>query len=457
MFDSSHDSGQDPYNILRTEKLPSDLESVSPIIFPVLGADIGTNAAETVSLSAVEDKISEDNQEDTQIGDAQDDVQNMDIERKQTSKVSIKTSGSGFHEEKGKEESRENEAIEISDLSQEDHLDTPQNASSTIRYTPLPGNNDTIMVDFSKPFSDSIIHSNQRNELQNIASQYASKEDVDTQNSEDKTENNSTHDSSAADNSSPKFQSTSVELDGTLNENFIQPVSNGNKLLLDSTGNLKHIVYQETFTGENITSVIAAASNASKTINTVGIDCSDDGTRNSSINAVDKSTTESISNEADNSTENTGNSEANTTSTTSDSNVQKSESGSTTNTTQTGDQTSNDGQNPVDGKQPPEQSNVDDEDNDGDNSNHDSAAPIEEFSNEDELLGSQSDSQEVPIDDARETALLANTSSNSADELSDATSQNKKKTLLSPKMRNRKRNKGKMNVVSSEGDHAFFG
>ena len=313
------------------------------------------------------------------------------------------------------------------------------------------------MVDFSKPFSDSIIHSNEQNELQNIASQYASKEDVDTQIGEEKTENNITQDSSAADNSSEKFQSTSVELDGTLNENFIQPVSNGNKLLLDSTGNLKHIVYQETFTGENITSVIAAASNASKAINTVGIDCSDDGTKNSSINAVDKSTTESTSNEADNSTENTGNSEANATSTTSDSNVQKSEPGSTTNTTQTGDQTSNDGQIPVDGKQPPEQSDVDDEDNDGDNSNHDSAAPVEEFNNEDELLGGQSDSQEVPIDDARETALLANTSSNSADELSDATSQNKKKTLLSPKMRNRKRNKGNLNVISSEGDHAFFG
>ena len=112
MFDSSHNSGQDPYNILRTDKLPSDLESVSPIIFPALGADIGTNVAEAVSLSAVEeDKISEDNQEDTQIGDAQDDVQNMELERKQTLKVSIEKSGSGFHQEKGKDESSENEAI----------------------------------------------------------------------------------------------------------------------------------------------------------------------------------------------------------------------------------------------------------------------------------------------------------------------------------------------------------
>ena len=308
------------------------------------------------------------------------------------------------------------------------------------------------MVDFSKPSSSSKNHSNERNELQNIASQYASKEDVDTPNSEANTDNNIIPSSTAADDISANLQSTSVELGGNLNETLIQPLSNGKELLLHSTGNLKHIVYQETFSGENITSAIAAASNASKHMNTIGIDGSDDGTINSSINVVEKSTTESTSNEADNSTEITGTSEANTNSTTTDSNVQKSVHGSTTTTTETGDQTSNDGKSPIDGKEHPDHSDKEDDENDEDHSTYDTAAPVDDFSNEDELLGGQSDSQELPIDDDREKALLANTSSNSADELSDATSNKKKKTLLSPKMRDRKRKKGTVNVISSEGD-----
>ena len=231
MFDSSHDSGHDPYNILRMEKLPSDLESVSPIIFPALGPEIGGNVGKIVNLSTVEDdKISQDNQENTESGDAEDHVQKVQIETKQTSNVYIDNSGSGILHEKGKDESRVNETIEISDLSQEDHLHTPEKSSPTIRYTPLPGNKYTIMVDFSKPFSASINHSNEWNELQNIASQYASKEDVDTQNYEENTENNITQSLTTADNISANLQSTSVDLAGNLNETFIQPVSNGNEL-----------------------------------------------------------------------------------------------------------------------------------------------------------------------------------------------------------------------------------
>ena len=152
----------------------------------------------------------------------------------------------------------------------------------------------------------------------------------------------------------------------------------------------------------------------------------------------------------------TGTSEVNPNSTTTDSNVKKSGHCSTTNTTETGDQTSNDGQSPIDGKKHPEHSDIDDKENDEDHSNYDTAAPVDEFSNEDELLGGQSDNPEVPIDADREKALLANTSSNSADELSDATSHKKKKTLLSPKMHDRKRKKGIVNVISSEGDQAQF-
>ena len=455
MFDTSHESGPDPYNILRTDKLPSDLESVSSIIFPALGPEIGANVGTFVSLSTVtDDKISQDNQEITESGDAEENVQRVEIERKQTSNVYMDNSGSGIHHEKGKDELRTNETIEISDLSQEDHLHTPEKEIPMIRYTPLPGNKDTIMVDFSKPSSASINHLNERNELQNIASQYASKEDVDTQNYEETTDNNITNSSTAADNISANLQSTSIDLAGKLNETFIQPVSNGNELLLDSTGNLKHIVYQETFTGENITSVIAAASNTSKNMNTVGIDCSDDGTINSSINVVEKSTTESTSNEADNSTDITGTSDANPNSTTTDSNVQKSGHGSTANTTETGDQTSNDGKSPIDGQKHPEHSDLDNDENDEDHSIDDTAAPLDEFSNEDELLGGQSDNLEQPIDADREKALLANSSSNSADELSDATADKKKKTLLSSKMHDRKRKKGNVNVISSEGDQA---
>ena len=41
MFDSSQDS-HDPYNILKSAILPSDLDSVSQILFSAIGSDIGS-------------------------------------------------------------------------------------------------------------------------------------------------------------------------------------------------------------------------------------------------------------------------------------------------------------------------------------------------------------------------------------------------------------------------------
>ena len=52
-----------------------------------------------------------------------------------------------------------------------------------------------------------------------------------------------------------------------------------------------------------------------------------------------------------------------------------------------------------------------------------------------------------------EKALLGESSSNSGDEMSEESGSKKKKALLSPKARNRKRKHPNVNVVSSDGKY----
>ena len=79
------------------------------------------------------------------------------------------------------------------------------------------------------------------------------------------------------------------------------------------------------------------------------------------------------------------------------------------------------------------------------------ASPGDDISNEELLLGGQSDNPELPIDPAREKALLDDSSLNSSDEHSEFSS-NKKKKALSLNARNRKR-KHHVNIISSDGKY----
>ena len=182
-----------------------------------------------------------------------------------------------------------NETIEISDISQEDPCQPAKNDNALTKYFALPGNKDTIMVEFPKVTCTETITPTETNQLNNIAQQYASKEDVADQNSEENQDNQIPDSSEIADHSSDNVQSTSLEVSNNVNETFIQPIANGNHMLLDQNSQLKEIVYKETFMGQNITSVMEAALTGSKLPNKIDNDIGDEGDKNSSSKVLDKS------------------------------------------------------------------------------------------------------------------------------------------------------------------------
>ena len=246
---------------------------------------------------------------------------------------------------------------------------------------------------------------------------------------------------------------TSFEVSKNINETFIQPIVNGNQMLLDQNGQLKEIVYQGTFTGQNITSVMEAALTGSKLPNKIDNDIGDEGDQNSSSKVLDKSTTESTSNDGDNSTEITSTSKPTTNSTTTESNLNTHGHENTTNNTETGEATSNDDNRQHENTDDTEPFNEEGNGNDSEHSDDGMAPPGDDISNEELLLGCQSDNPELPIDAACEKALLDDSSPNSNDELSKVSSNKKKKALLSPKVRNHKRKQHHVNIISSDGKY----
>ena len=350
------------------------------------------------------------------------------------------------------ESSSVNETIEISDISQEDPCQPAKNDNAPTKYFVLPGNKDTVMVEFPKVTCTETITDTKTNELNNIAQQYASKEDVTDQNSEENQDNQIPDSSEIADQSSDNVQSTSLEVSNNVNETFIQPIANGKQMFLDQNGQLKEIVYQEMFTGQTITSVLEATTIGSKLAKKIGNDIGDEGDKNSSSKVLDKSTTESTSNDGDNSTEITASSEATTNSTTTESNVNTHGHENTTNNTKTGEATSNDDNRQHEDSDDAEPCNVEGNSNESEPSDDGMAPPGDDISNEELLLRSQSDNPELPIDPAREKALLDDSSLNSSDEHSEVSSNKKKKALLSPNAHNCKR-KHHVNIISSDGKY----
>ena len=81
------------------------------------------------------------------------------------------------------------------------------------------------------------------------------------QNSEENQDNQIPDSSQIADQPSDNVQSTSLEVSNNVNETFIQPIANGKQMFLDQNGQLKEIVYQEMFTGQNITSAFGSDNN----------------------------------------------------------------------------------------------------------------------------------------------------------------------------------------------------
>ena len=445
MFDSSQDS-HDPFNILKSAKLPSDLDSVSPIIFSALGSEIGSQAGNGRDINSSPEVCKSNVISDTtEKGTVEVNSKNDESDTYVVRNVELGMSHSIVDQNPTQKSTMVTESIEISDISQEDLCKPAKNDNSSTQYFALPGNKDTIMVEFPTVTGNERITPTESNELNNIAQQYASKEDVADQNSEENQDNE-------IGQSSDNVQSTSHEVSKNVKETFIQPIANGKQMLLEPNGQLKTIVYEGTFTGENITSVMQVALSGSKLQRKIDKDIVDQGDHNYSTKVLDKSTTESTFNEGDNSTEITESSEPTTNSTTTESNLNTDGHENTMNNTESGEPTSNDEirqhQDIATGEQLNEEANA----NQSDASDEGMVPAGEDFSNDELLLGSQSDNPEVPIDPAREKALLDDSSSNSHDELSKVTSNKRKKALLSSKARNLKR-KHAVNIISSDGKY----
>ena len=452
MFDSSQDS-HDPYNILKSANLPSDLDSVSPILFSAIGSDIGSqvgNGTDMYSLPEVckSNVIPDMTEKGTVELNSKHDGSDTYVARN----VQIGMPQFLVDQNPRNESSSVNETIEILDISQEDPCQRAKNDNAPTKYFALPGNKDTIMVEFPKVTCTETITATKTNELNNIAQQYASKEDVTDPNSEENQDNQIPDSSEIADQSSDNVQSTSLEVSNNVNETFIQPIANGKQMFLDQNGQLKEIVYQETFTGQNITSVLEVATIGSKLAKKIDNDIGDEGDKNSSSKVLGKSTTESTSNDRDNSTEITASSKPTTNSTTTESNVNTHGHENTTNNTETGEATSNDDNRQHEDSDDAEPHNVEGNANESEPSDDGMAPPGDDISNEELLLGSKSDNPELPIDPACEKALLDDSSPNSSDEHSAVSSNKKKKALLSPNAHNCKR-KHHVNIISSDGKY----
>ena len=445
MFDSLQDS-HNPFNILKSAKLPSDLDSVSPIIFSALGSEIGSQAGNGRDINS-SPEICKSNviSDTTEKGTVEVNRKNDGSDTYAARNVELGTSQSIVDQNPTQKSTTVTQSIEISDISQEDLCKPAKNDNSSTQYFALPGNTDTIMVEFPTVTGTERIAATESKQLNNTAQQYASKEDVADQNSEENQDND-------IGKSSDNVQSTSHEVSKNVKETFIQPIANGKQMLLQPNGQLKTIVYEGTFTGENITSVMQAALTGSKLPRKIDKDIVDQGDHIYSTKVLDKSTTESTSNEGDNSTEITESSEPTTNSTTTESNLNTDGHENTTNNTESGEPTSNDDIRQHQDIANREQFNEEANANESDASDEGMVPSGEDFSNDELLLGSQSDNPEVPIDPAREKALLDDSSSNSHDELSKVTSNKRKKALLSPKARNLKR-KHAVNIISSDGKY----
>ena len=409
MFDSSHES-QDPYNILRCTNLPSDLENVSPIMFAALGSDLPASVAQSSTISS----------------DAQ--LNKMNLTTDDDMKGSLE---SGYAEYVEKEAngmqgvSSVNPTKEISENSQGKVAQPSEEDNTPRKYVPLPGNTDTIMVNFPKVTCKPTLVSNSKNELINIAEQYGSKEYIDSENTQGTMDSQNASNVTAADPSSDNMHSSNIDVSTNLNETSFQPIADSSNILLDADGNMKQIVYQQTFSGTNITSVIEAAASGIKSPNkthAAGVDEADDkssaanqnqSNTNSTSNDVDKSseitgstsndpdksteTTESTPNDADKSIDRTGLSEQNTTSTNIDSTTASNAQDVGTNNSESAENTGNE-HNENDDEDDAEPCNVEVDASEPEISDADNNPEASDGLNEDALLGSQSDNAETQID-----------------------------------------------------------
>ena len=245
MFDSSQDS-HDPFNILKSAKLPSDLDSVSPILFSALGSEIGSQAGNGRDINSSPEVCKSNVISDTsEKGTVEVNSNNDESDTYPARNVEVGMSQSIVDQNPTQKSTTVTESIEISDISQDDLCKPAKNENSLTQYFALPGNKDTIMVEFPTVTGNERITPTESNELNNIAQQYASKEDVADQNSQENQDNE-------IGQSSDNVQSTSHEVSKNVKENFIQPIANGKQMLLEPNGQLKTIVYEGTFTGENI-------------------------------------------------------------------------------------------------------------------------------------------------------------------------------------------------------------
>ena len=369
---------------------------------------------------------------------------------------------------------------DISEISLAKVSQAPEEDNTPRKYVPLPGNQDTIMVHFPKVTCKPTILSNSTNQLNNIAQQYGSKEDVDTETTHVIEDSQNANNVLAADPSLDNMHSSNIDVSNNLNETSFLPIVNSSNILLDTDGNMNQIVYQQTFSGTNITSVIEASASGIKSPNkthTAGVDEADnksssailnqsntESTSNdvdksseiteSTSNDADKSTEikESTSNDADKSTERMGSSEQNTTSTNIESTTTSNAQDIGTNNSESGEHTPKE-DNENDDKDNPEPSHDEVDNSEPEISDAENNAEVTNGLNEEDLLGSQSDNPKTQIDLEWERALLAESSSNSADEMSEESGSKKKKALLSPKACNRKRKHPNVNVISSDGKY----
>ena len=341
---------------------------------------------------------------------------------------------------------------EICEISHENAPLPPKQDNTPCKYVPLPGNADTLMVEFPKVTCQPTIISDSPNQVKNIADQYGSKQDLNTENADKIEDSQKAENVKEDDPCMDNMHSSSIDVSNNVQETFVQPITSSNNMLLDTNGNLKQIVYQQTFSGANITSVMEAAASGIKSPNKAQMTGVDEPDKKSSAASVNQSITESTSNEADNSTEITGSSEHNTTSTNTETTTNSNAQENTTNNTETGGHTSNEDNEDDDGDYP-EQSDVEVDRIEPELSDAEQPPKGKDILNEDDLLGSQSDNPEMPIDPAREKALLDDSSSNLADKLSADSGTKKKKALLSPKARNLKRRNPNVSIISSDGKY----
>ena len=245
---------------MKSAKLPSDLDSVSPILFSAIGSDIGSQAGNGTHMYSLPE-VCKSNMipGTTEKGTVELNSQHDGSDTYAARNVQIEMPQFLVDQNPRNESSSVNETIEILDISQEDPCQPAKNDHALTKYFALPGNKDTIMVEFPKVTCTETITATKTNELNNIAQQYASKEDVTDQNSEENQDNQIPDSSEIADQSSENVQSTSLEVSNNTNETFIQPIANGKQMFLDQNSQLKEIVYQEMFKGQNITSVLEAA------------------------------------------------------------------------------------------------------------------------------------------------------------------------------------------------------